>query len=245
MTDRPILFSAPMVRAILREIEKPGTGKTMTRRLAKFERRDDYTGNLSSSGIEADNLSPGVWALASRGTGGCWNERTKPLRTYAPGDRLWVRETWRASGTDVWTIADARRRIAPDLKIEYAADHHDNVWQWFPSIHMPREFSRLTLTVTGVKVERLQDITETDAIAEGVEQVGTTGYVIRGFDYDVAGLAHNNPITPFAKLWDSLNGKREGASWADNPWVVAVSFAPELRNIDAAPAERATAEVTA
>lgn len=220
MTDRPILFSGPMVKAII-----AGT-KTQTRRLAKFERRDDYTGNLMFSGIEANRLNDGVWALVSRGAGGCWNERTKYLHTYSPGDRLWVRETWGARGDGVWTIADARMHHD---RIVYAADGGDG--PWWPSIFMPREFSRLTLTVTDVRVQRLQDIPPSDVEAEGIG----IPFHHRGSLHDPHRWKHDH----FRPLWDSINGKRPGATWADNPWIVAVTFKPELRNIDDEPARQA------
>lgn len=209
MSDKPILFSAPMVRAIIREIEHPGEGKTQTRRVLKQQPRvmpefDEMTG----SWLQFDGDEPVA-------------ETNVP---YATGDRLWVRETWQAHGNGIWTIADARRRTSPNMKIVYKADgtHSDD---WWPSIHMPREFSRITLTVTNVRVQRLQQISPEDVKAEGVE----IPFHHIGDLHDPHRWKHDH----FRPLWDGINGKRVGRSWRDNPWVVAVSFRPELRNIDA------------
>nr|DAM62869.1 MAG TPA: ASCH domain protein [Caudoviricetes sp.] len=111
----------------------------------------------------------------------------------------------------------------------YAAPDPYAVWIKKPSIHMPRWASRLTLIVTGVKIERLQDISEEDAIAEGVVKVRDACHVIRGFDYDLSGLCHTSAITPFQKLWMHINGDN---AWEANPWVVAYSYRPIFQNID-------------
>lgn len=133
-----------------------------------------------------------------------------------PGDRLWVRETWgQTEQGDEWGYyrgkADAR------LPVLFRADDPtggDDDEYWRPSIHMPRWASRITLEVIGVRVERVQDISEDDARAEGVTPtapLGKTGHAV-GAEYAAA----------FAALWDSINGKR--APWASNPWVWAVEF---------------------
>lgn len=221
MTDRPILFSAPMIRAILREIEQPGTGKTMTRRLAKDEPRCPR----ACHGMGADC---GVCKIAA---------------PFKREQRLWVRETWGVhSGAGVLCTEAARPNVALPSggwsPVVFRATTEGYAWgmygppKWRPAIHMPRTASRITLTVTGVKVERLHDISEQDAKAEGVPTL-----VARNQSGNVQ--LHSSEKMAFALLWDSLNGKREGAAWADNPWVVAVSFRPELRNIDAAPAREA------
>ncbi len=162
MTDRPILFSAPMVRALL-----SGT-KTQTRRVLK-----QATGPSLSVGMDDDE--PGVAALSwlwGDGPGHDVHETIKRVRCpYGqPGDRLYLRETWQAVNGN-----DRARHIvthpAPDRGwIEYAATPRidEPAYKWRPSIHMPRWASRITLDVTGIRVERLQDISEADAIAEGV-----------------------------------------------------------------------------
>lgn len=166
MADRPILFSAPMVRALL-----AGT-KTQTRRLLPMKKGAQLRGQLR----------------------------------FAMGDRLWVKETWTHTGIGVWTIADARSGISAG-RPAYRADEPIEGAKYWPSLFMPREFSRLTLHVTEVRIQRVQEISREDEVAEGVEP---------GEFYDM--------------LWDSLNAKR--APWASNPWVVALTFTVEHANID-------------
>ncbi len=241
-TTRPILFSAPMVRAILAEVANPGHGKTKTRRLARFIPRDDYTGNLLFSGIAADKVSEGVWALVSRGAGGCWNERTKPLRTFAVGDRLWVRETWAVGkcGDDLSPSCLSRGFWMHDNGGVWCAAGGDPAHpisprgKWRPGIHMPRWASRLTLEVTAVRIERLQDITEDDAKAEGADRLVMDDEC--RFYLDAEKGTHR---CGFAGLWNHINGKRHGADWDANPWVVAITFTPHLVNVDAPAAQRA------
>ena len=213
MSDRPILFSAPMIRAILREIEAPGTGKTQTRRVM----------NPQPKGISSANrVHSSCWDITPE-SNRCSVDFQAPK--FAAGDRLWVRETWTARMTHGWTIADARSRMCQE-EILYKADGHNSIDGWWPSIHMPREFSRLTLRVTDVRVQRLQDISEDDARSEGVEcdSDGWRDYLFPATQCSTS--ARNSFIT----LWDSLNAER--APWARNPWVVAVTFRPVLSNID-------------
>lgn len=224
MTDRPILFSGPMVRALL------DGRKTQTRRvLADSHVCDDI------SSESAEDLELRGWVGFSNG------EALGAARVrFAVGDRLWVRETWTARMTHGWTIANARSRMF-DEEILYAADAVDGIDGWWPSIHMPREFSRLTLTVSDVRVQRLQDISEDDAIAEGIEKdhaVGMPG-VWGWHDYlrgdDIAKRHFGCPRESYRTLWDSLNAKR-GFGWNVNPWIVALTFDVARRNIDAAEA---------
>jgi len=150
-----------------------------------------------------------------------------PCPYGAPGDRLWVRETFasfRAEGQPV-TPRDARyvvlrdgAQVYADGKTypplaAYAAGAFDAI-KWRPSIHMPRWASRITLEVVSVRVERVQSITEEDARAEGVAV--TAPHLMHG------ALASMSARENFAVLWDSINGKR--APWAVNPWVWRVEF---------------------
>lgn len=226
--ELPILFSGEMVRAILEG------RKTQTRRVVKWKPRREGL-NLSFSGLTLgyySSFDPGSgWVLRSREGMGCWNDRTHPIHCpYGqPGDRLYVRETWR--------IEDGGRY--PGI-IRYAADNrtrgyghlghaHDAVWLaagkisrkpnggWHPSIHMPRIFSRLWLEVVSVRVERVQCISRNDAIAEGAS----------GFREDVYPPVTGRGVSPFihsfAELWDSINAKR-GHLWESHPWVWVVEF---------------------
>ena len=133
-----------------------------------------------------------------------------------PGDRLWVRETWKTCRPDSFAVrfrSDNSTMIVPShIPVEYGAPWSDGA-SWRPSIYMPRWASRLTLEVTAVRVEGLQDITNDDAMAEGVHAESGP---VRG----VSSLA----AAQFAVLWDSINGNRPGCAWADNPWVWVVSF---------------------
>ncbi|SDP39648.1 hypothetical protein SAMN04488061_2844 [Filomicrobium insigne] len=227
MKVTPILFSGPMVCALLREIEKPGTGKTQTRRVLKARRDVNFGCELAPCEL-AGEINQG-------------NFDNSP---YAPGDLLWVRETWCEGPI-------GRDGVVEDWRdFFYRATDHDVMGvddgdgfsvlnadgslrsPWRPSIHMPRRASRLTLEVTDVRVERLQDISEEDALAEGVLKVKDHCYVVRGFGYDESGLCHSRATIPFAQLWDSLNEAR-GAGWDVNPWVVAVTFKVHPVNIDA------------
>lgn len=214
MSDKPILFSGPMVRAILEG------RKAQTRRILKLGKRlPDYIGPRGCT----DDPSCWGWSddergdhwLVKRGEGdkGCldWSDWAG---SYQVGDRLWVRETFSYETLDVdrngfmppWYWADGN-----PISGEYTRPK--------PSIHMPRWASRLTLTVTDVRVQRLQDISEDDAIAEGCPCQT---------DEELAGMEAR---CWFRDLWDDLNAKR-GFGWDRNPWCVAVTFTAHQRNID-------------
>ncbi len=121
------------------------------------------------------------------------------------GDRLWVREAWQAVDADC-RVVSGRLEQNQYPNAFYKADG-PNPCKWRPSIHMPRWASRITLEITGVRVERLNDISEADAIAEGCQCAGFP-----------ASLTNRGA---FAKLWQSINGDD---SWAANPWVWVVEF---------------------
>ncbi len=221
MSEKPILFSAPMVRAIL-----AGT-KTQTRRVCKFESLEPGY-NLAFSGIEAGHYCTDVPSsgavLYSRGRGGVWEQRTKPLHCpYGqPGDLLWVRETWAVVRSEPCLAHERDWQSLRHPVIRYSADgetrrcdrpYHGPVEKGRPSIHMAREYSRLTLRVTAVRVERLQEISDKDIAAEGVEFRDYRGHAPGYSQW----LAHR-----FRLLWDSINAER--APWASNPWVWVVGF---------------------
>ncbi|WP_448952190.1 hypothetical protein [Labrys neptuniae] len=241
MTDRPILFSGAMIRALL-----AGT-KTQTRRLiharASTWKPSLFDGTWSDSYV----LDPGNQS---------WRDDAYPWRV---GDRLWVRErglesvkaplfrmfAHAATPGRFWVDSDGGRHGAGyggDITFEKLSRSRD--WKVRPSIHMPRWASRLTLIVTGVKVERLQDISEDDAIAEGViEEYGVIGshcaggrhHEVNGYRYYYAGQeageeGTEDAASAYALLWDRINGS---GSWDANPWVVAISFDVHKQNIDA------------
>lgn len=188
MKERPILFSAPMVRALL------DGSKTQTRRAAK----------LTGAGHVKEVGGHRRWHPA--------DENCIAACPYGqPGDRLWVRETWIDASSSLHSC------------VIYRADGDDQVCgvPWKPSIFMPRAASRILLEVTAVRIERLHAISEDDALAEGVVKIRDACHVIKGFDYDLSGLCHTNAVTPYAKLWESINGPE---SWAQNPWVWVIEF---------------------
>lgn len=199
MTEHPILFSGPMVRALL------AGWKTQTRRLVTVPwHKGQRTLPYSPYYDDWD----GVLRIVDEY--GDWHDFTDRVACPhgQPGDRLWVRETWR--GADGWRPenghlieyrADERRvwREAPEEVLSYQFTGN----KWRPSIHLPRWASRLDLELTAVRVERLQVISEEDARAEGVS--------------DEAIAEHGSAREAFRVLWDSINGKR--APWASNPWV--------------------------
>ncbi len=199
MTERPILFSGPMVRAIL------AGRKTQTRRVVKLNPR-------VSVSFSEHLLEQGVLPVCPYGV---------------PGDRLWVRETfaWNDPEFEEQDREDAVGRPQdPDGRwCWYRATDGEIDGPWTPSIHMPRWASRLTLGVKAVRVERLQDINEDDAKAEGVE-----AYASIGPDQRVPGPGFNRALLrdqphrlPFADFWRSINGED---AWEQNPWVWVVEF---------------------
>lgn len=204
MQDRPIIFSADMARAIL------AGRKTQTRRVIKdypWTRPPYYFCGLRN-GLGYPASEETVWA------GFTCEGYHSPCYVKCPygkvGDLLWVRETWGFSAKLPASTKDEMSWLAyPDLR-GYRADGHVG-YCWRPSIHMPRWASRLTLEVTDIRVERLHDITEADAKAEGAIAWHDT---IDGTVY----------IPEFKMLWDNINAKR-GYPWASNPWVWAVKFA--------------------
>lgn len=271
MTDKPILFSGPMVRALL------DGRKTQTRRVLKPQPPEAsyFSGKINAQSgqvsIFGHPLSREQWK--------------RPLKVCV-GDRLWVREAWRVGAWNQWRedISGGRGEcpvwgdIRYAVAIDYLADQFARKeWLWGtnrdqmcrlvdqsradakadgrfysegnyeycwspgegpcrarPSIHMPRWASRLTLTVTDVRVQRVQDISEVDAIAEGC----------RSF-FDADGPDHipcpngdtiemhplKGPVDDFHRLWDGLNAKC-GFGWDKNPWVVALTFDVHNGNID-------------
>lgn len=226
--DKPILFSGSMVRAILREIEKPGSGKTQTRRIVP-ERLFTAPWRSPEKNPFCDHIWPGkrIDDLCPD----CYQVLLGKLR-FAIGDVLWVRETWckgpigRDGVVEDWSDF-IYRATSPEVEgIDdgdgYAELNADGSIKscWKASIHMPRIASRLTLEVTNVRVERLQDISKNDVIAEGItEREGAPiGDVVCGWH------------EPYAQLWNAINGPGE---WEKNPFVVAVTFRPHLMNIDA------------
>lgn len=199
MKERPIIFSAPMVRAIL-----AGT-KTQTRRVVKRYSADCIGWFDDGDGLWAQRFidpSSGSPYLKS------WRDRC-PFGL--PGDRLWVRETWKH--IEGGAIYDASGGIidAFDPETIYRADRPNRYGPWMSPIHMPRWASRITLEITGVRVERLQDISEADAMAEGVSMPDGTPTPPDFWSYQ----------QEFRHLWEQINGP---GSWDADPWVWVIEF---------------------
>ena len=210
MKERPIIFSAPMVRAIL------SGAKTQTRRVVKTAHMMSVDGELVP--------------IAARCPFG------------KPGDRLWVRETCRAEAIDdeglcgVRYVADGQ--FMPIANTREASDRWVQLY-WYrgmegatvPPIHMPHWASRITLEVTDVRVERLQDISEADAVAEGVRPgdgkwhtLGDGEAVFKdeyGWFAPDSCVRHNAPRHAFREAWEIINGPE---SWSANPWVWCITF---------------------
>ena len=211
MKERPILFSAPMVRALL------DGSKTQTRRVMARQKKHDFT-DYTVFGQAGYNNGP--WKAIEHAPDWGDNKEDQCSCPYAThrGDRLWVRETW-AMHPDF--SPESRRFV-------YRADPGSqyDVPRWTPAIHMFRWASRITLEVTGVRVERLQDISEADALAEGVKiNVDSTGRPmvrISGKCPPVAYIKDRSlAVAEYASLWESINGP---GSWAANPWVWVIEF---------------------
>lgn len=211
MAEKPMLFSDPMVRALL------GGTKTQTRRVVKP--KEGRIVGPAGPGIAFDQ---------------CGTHLTTVICPYGqPGDRLWVRETFaRIDGqTRPWIETDYRAtykhgdRMGDTLGIKK---------RWTPSIHMPRHASRITLEVTGVRIELLQDISEADAAAEGIERLppprtgsvgGPNRFTLKGMGSGACAghVSWNAPTATelYQRLWEDINGP---GSWAANPWVWVVEF---------------------
>lgn len=210
----PIIFTGESVRAIL------DGRKTQTRRLVRFA----VAPNDPSSHSPWRCWQGGMGAIPAGRHEYEWQDGDDLMRCpYGyPGDRLWVRETWGAVSKtgDMEPIEECNIEYRADLPEgctdypgQWPIEHgrgNDEAPKWRSSIHMPRWASRITLEVTAVRVERLQDISRTDALAEGMPE-GAPNDLWKG-----------HPVSMFCLLWQQINGKR--APWASNPWVWVIEF---------------------
>lgn len=203
LKERGMIFNAEMVRAILEG------RKTQTRRLMKIQPKPSesrpgdfwFSAKKLESMVHVSDLAPGNSPIAD-----ChlfFQEHCCPFGKV--GDRLWVRETWTPESVDA-----EEGRYAPDYRV--MANGQPTEGKWRPSIHMPRWASRITLEITCVRVERLNSMSEEDAIAEGC--VGGHGS-IPGYMYSATPHEH------FHHVWTSIYGDD---SWQANPWVWVIEF---------------------
>lgn len=193
MRERPIIFTGEMVRAILEG------RKSVTRRIIKPQPvMHDFGRGAEPAFLPPQTIKGyqaiGVYAVNNGSPGLVKNPYGQA------GDRLWVRETVCDNGGGEY---------------EYKATSYSQAGSWSSPIHMPRRASRLTLEITGVRVERLREITEEDAKAEGVEPAKWT-------NANQTCTLTCTPRATFSTLWDQINGKR--ASWESNPWVWVIDF---------------------
>ncbi|HFT4734949.1 TPA: hypothetical protein ACQTXM_006576 [Pseudomonas aeruginosa] len=201
MKERPILFTGPMVRALLEG------RKTATRRIAKPVKHPDL-GNIYAPGALVLEREPQHVI-----------DRACPYGQ--PGDRLWVREAWAADAqVDAIAPSDLSQGepiwYPADLSVRQTGCSMISKGRVRPSIHMPRWASRILLEITAVRVERLQDISKEQAKAEGVRDVGEGSFDVEDSKHFAA-----DPRESFASLWSSINGE---SSWDANPWVWVVEF---------------------
>lgn len=212
MKERPILFSGPMVKAILEG------RKTQTRRVYGLIMDMELDGDESGAGWEP---CPRSWPYG------------------VPGDRLWVRESFQigyptGSVGDEW-IGDELAEVDGPLPKEkpedfgfwwnayYKADDPEMCSWWRPSIHMPRWASRITLEIVRVHVEQLQEITPENAEAEGMRQFWVNLDGDETGCFEVGKFQDSSIVDAYMELWDSLNAKR-GYPWVFNPWVWVIEF---------------------
>lgn len=231
MKERPILFSAPMVRAIL------SGQKTQTRRVVKpigndegFVILDFGNGGWPYRSDDGDSTTHTV----KRG-GKLYLDETPHVCPYGqPGDRLWVRETWRYTASSLEESRAITEDISSGIAVDWRATYIDNCMMqlgfsreeaemaddfktWRPSIHMPRWASRILLEVVSVRVERLADISKDDAMAEGIVLQPDGGFGLA----DSTHYNFSDPTDSYCSLWESING---AGSWMENPWVWVVEF---------------------
>jgi hypothetical protein len=188
--ERPILFSGAMVRAILEG------RKTQTRRVvadhAQFAPDAESRGRFPASNAYGVMMGDDQGAAAFLTAGDHGYTDFIPCPYGKRGERLWVRETWSHTGSGVWTIAAARSGALDGKVIYQATDKEPCPGCWWPSIHMPREFSRITLEVVKGRVERLQEILEEDAKAEGCIAETKKPYDYwDGWDYRLGQRSHS------------------------------------------------------
>lgn len=217
MKKRPILMSAPMVTAILED------RKTQTRRIASWPILSKSDGAKRRVFLKEDmDMVNALLAEKPR------DPMSIPSCPYGRiGDRLWIKEAW----TGTWHPTPQNEN---NIHLHYRADGSERfasapqdyalpkvaakVGNWVTPLFMPRWASRITLDITGVRVERLQDISEEDAIAEGIQSVKPDTW--KDYGGKVQEPMHS-PILSYASLWKSING---AGSWELNPWCWCISF---------------------
>lgn len=233
MADRGVIFSGPMVRALL------DGKKSQTRRALKPQPRG------APWFWEGDEVDPEPcwfdgWEEGRDSYGQPEREVSEPIKglRYAVGDRIYVREAHALVPSSAYRMSEGAVQAIDPADRDRACIYRED-WtrsygglRWRPSIHMPRWASRLTLIVTDVRVQRLQEISREDAIAEGLirDPIAPALAVEMGCDWGFDGDSrHGSPISAYAALWNSLHGPD---AWDANPWVCALIFTVHRCNID-------------
>ncbi len=229
--ERPILFSGPMVKAIL------NGKKTQTRRIVKPQPVSFNNPHWPCTHGWREVPHMGGWEVTWHADHITWTQAIGEYCPYGkPGDHLWVRESW-ATRTEVYDDGIERTSVCYAATPKYGIrvpgcirnvdqmcylhlttplEHHGWGWpiKWRPSIHLPRKYSRITLEIISVRVERLQYISDDDIVAEGIDyMVEKDGSLSTTFNRQA-----------LATTWDKINGKREGCAWKNNPWVWVVEI---------------------
>ena len=237
MKEHPALFYGPMVRAIIRD-ENP---KTQTRRVVKLPQSKHFEFRWDNARVDLGLPATGRYMhIEFRHRDGEWEGCAD--RVFCPfgkpGDRLWVRETWycdlpelqKGPYLEVPGAMEEMYYLADGIP-DFEGGEGDIMWK--PSIHMPHWASRITLEVVSVRVERLQDISEADAIAEGLSSWSKDGNLTKWGIADKDRLPGNDddgwqwkewetdPRLAFRRLWEAINGP---GSWEANPHVWVVEF---------------------
>lgn len=214
--ERPIIFSAPMVRAIL------DGRKTQTRRIIKPQPETFTVENGRECDVALTHVEGDRWPRIATG-----RVITRQEVRWRPGDRAWVRETWArhtCAEDRAYAKGDGHPWGTPIYRATFGAmlaPVCEGFTPWRSPVHMPRWASRLTLLIEGVRVQRLQDISEEDAVAEGAAGEGAT---VEGMPVIV-----RSPIEDFRDIWRTIHGPD---AWDRNPWVAALTFRAIHRNID-------------
>jgi hypothetical protein len=224
MKERPILFSGPMVRAILDD-RKTQTRRVMTPQPEHLQLHE-WRGEPIYEGEHR------VWCWKTHTFENLWDEYIREperleLSCMSPygivGDRLWVRETWTHDASSLEQCRSAFDCCSiPGYGPYYrSTEVAPDTLKWKPAIFMPRWASRIMLEITEVRVQLLQEIEGEDAAAEGIA-VARCGCEVCAHSSAMCPADASAHIEEYAALWDSINGKR--APWSSNPWVWALTF---------------------
>lgn len=220
--ERPILFSAPMVRAIL------DGSKTQTRRVVKWQGPRGYPHSFDHAKVDRparDQCLLVPYNHPDEDIDPWWDNGAH--RHYCPygssTERLWVREAWAEVGTMDPGLTVYRADYPECVPREYENVPPASAITWKPSIHMHRHRSRIDLEITGIRVERLQDISYEDALAEGVPDFRKMieSECQQGETADQCARRLRWPQRQYQQLWEEINGR---GSWDANPWVWVVEF---------------------